>query len=53
MAKGKKSKSEGKVSQGTGRGAKPVKLTPLQLILMGKGQYAAWRPEGAPKAKRR
>lgn len=41
---GKKKRRESKTSQGTGRGAKPVKLTQLQLVLMGKGMYASWKP---------
>lgn len=36
----KKAKRESKTSQGTGRGAKPVRLTELQKVLLGGGALA-------------
>ena len=41
---GKKKRRTSKTSMGTARGSKPIKLTPIQLVLMGKGLYAAWKP---------
>lgn len=49
----KKAKRDSKTSKGTGRGAKPVRLTELEkILLVGGGALAKTRPAGAaPRRK--
>lgn len=46
-----KKKRTHKISQGKRRSSRPVKLTRLQLALMGKGPTGTWKP--APAEKKR
>lgn len=48
----KKAKRESKTSKGTGRGAKPVRLSELDKILLVGGGMLAKRPTGVKTTKK-